>query len=82
MTLAARRRRDAAAFRGTPEPEPLTVIDATTISDPQNADEALAVFSLYAEPGDTLTLCSDWCRSNLGEPCSCSPTRLVVGAEA
>lgn len=81
MTLAARRRRDAAAFCG-PLDEPLTVIDATQIHDPKNADEALAVFSLYATDGDVLTLCDDWCRSHLGDTCSCEPTRLVVGAKA
>lgn len=84
MTLAARRKRDAAAFRGQPEPEPLPVLDATTIDVPANADEALAIHARYAEPGDTLTVHSPMCRLNLDvcEDCTCTPLALLVGAEA
>lgn len=84
MTLAARRRRDAAAFRGTPAAEPLPVLDATVIDEPANADEALAVHARYAEPGDTLTVHSPMCRLNLDvcEDCTCTPLALRVGAKA
>jgi hypothetical protein len=88
VTLAARRRRDAAEFRMRPDSadagEPLTIIDATVIDEPTNADEALALFSLYAEPGDTITICSDWCLRNLSasNECSCKPIAIVVGAKA
>jgi hypothetical protein len=84
MTLAARRRRDAAAFRGLVAHEPLPVVDATAITEPTNADEALAVHARYAEAGDTLTVHSAWCRLNLDvcEDCTCTPLALRVGAEA
>lgn len=67
-----------------PVGEPLEVIDATTIDEPTNSDEALALFALYAEPGDTLTLCSPWCLRNLStqNACTCSPVAIVVGPEA
>lgn len=84
MTLAARRKRDAAEFRGQSHAEPLPVLDATQISEPTNADEALAVHARYAEPGDTLTVHTPMCRLNLDvcESCTCTPLALVVGAKA
>lgn len=88
MTLAARRKRDAARFKSRdprPEDEPvLAVIDATTIDEPTNSDEALALFALYATEDDTLTLHSEWCATNLSveNACSCTPVALAIGAKA
>lgn len=85
MSLAARRRLDAARFKRTAEESaPDRVIDATAIDEPSNSDEALALYALYAEPGDTLTLHSEWCRTHLdaAEQCTCTPVALVVGATA
>jgi hypothetical protein len=83
--MSARRRKEAAAFKRPASDEPaFDVLDATKIDEPRNSDETLALFALYAEPGDTLTLCSEWCRSHLSvdEPCTCTPVALVVGARA
>lgn len=88
MTLAARRRRDAAEFRMRPDSadagEPLTVIDATVIDEPTNADEALALFSLYAEPGDTITIHDASCPTTRDSAwrCRCTPVTTIVGARA
>lgn len=90
MTLAARRKRDASAFKRRtalpPEPDEsaLQVIDATQIDEPANAEEALALHALYAEAGDRLTVHEPMCRLNLDvcEDCTCSPRTLHVGATA
>lgn len=86
MSLSARRRVDAAAFRRatitTPARSP--VIDATLIDDPANADEMLAWCLNYAHEGDIVTIHSEMCRTHLGclEPCTCTPVAIVVGARA
>lgn len=84
MSLAARRKLDAAAFkRADTEPE-VEVIDATAIDEPKNSDEALALFALYAVEGDVISLHSDMCLTHLSadNACSCSPVELRVGASA
>jgi hypothetical protein len=60
------------------------VIDATKLDDPTNADEVLALFLSYAEPGDVISMHTDFCRTHLGddEPCTCTPTTLTLGARA
>jgi hypothetical protein len=60
------------------------VIDATQVDDPTNADEQLALFLFYAEPGDVISMHSAMCRTHLGddEACTCTPTTLTLGARA
>jgi hypothetical protein len=63
--------------------EIVTYIDATKIVDPKNADESLGFFMHYAEPGDVVTLHSEWCRTHLGDwACTCTPRSMIVGAKA
>lgn len=66
------------------EVTPLVVLDATTIREPENADEVLAYWLYYAEPDDVITLHSAWCRTQLHitEWCSCTPVTLKLGAKA
>ena len=75
MSLAARRRRDAAAFR---------TIDARKIRDPRDSDEALAQCVLYAIPGDVISLHEVECatRQDANAGCSCTPITLTLGAKA
>jgi hypothetical protein len=90
VTLAARRKRDAGAFRSRstrPIEEPataLTVIDATTIDEPANSDEALAQAVEYAQPGDVITLHDAGCPTTRDKAwrCRCKPIALEVGAKA
>lgn len=92
MTLAARRKRDAAGFRRvldaypddpTPTPE-IAVIDATVIDEPQNSDEALAQAVEYAQPGDRVAIHAVDCptRRDSAWGCKCEPVTAEVGAEA
>jgi hypothetical protein len=63
---------------------PMIVLDATKLTEPTNADEALAMLVSYAEPGDVVTLHSDWCRTHLDAAyeCTCKPIALLIGAKA
>jgi hypothetical protein len=63
---------------------PVTVIDARFIDDPTDADEMLAWCMNYAEDGDSVSVHSPFCRTQLGilEPCTCAPKVLVLGARA
>lgn len=65
-----------------PEHQPLRLINARRIRDPQDADEALAVNLLYAEPGELVPLHGGMCLTNIGGDCTCTPRMLVVGAAA
>jgi hypothetical protein len=62
----------------------MTIIDATKLFSPANADEALAIGINYAEPGDIITLHTDWCRTHLdaANDCTCTPQIMVMGAKA
>ena len=89
MTLAARRKRDAGAFKRRtaerPQDEPtIDVIDATAIDEPANTDEALALHTLYAEPGDKLIIHATDCptRRDGAWACRCTPIAMTVGATA
>lgn len=83
MSLAARRKRDAAAFKRAADDAP-EVIDATQIREPRNCDEALALFALYATEGDVISLHGDMCLTHLSadNACSCTPVELRIGARA
>lgn len=56
----------------------MIVLDARCIHDPQNADEALALFLFYAQEDDLLTLHTNWCRTQLDAcfECTCTPTTM------
>ena len=61
----------------------MTVIDAQKVDDPANADEVLVFYVLHAEPGDVITLHTEWCRTHLGAwDCTCTPRAIVVGTKA
>ncbi len=62
----------------------MTIIDATTLRYPKNADEVLAMYVSYAEPGDRITVHTAMCRTNLHvcEDCTCTVTTMIIGAKA
>ncbi len=62
----------------------MTFVDATTIVEPTNADEALAYFLFYAEPDDIISLHDGWCRTQLdaNHECTCTPRTMRLGAKA
>ena len=62
----------------------MTVIDPSTISEPENADEVLGLFIYYAEPGDVVTLHALTCPTtrDSGWRCRCTPQTLTIGAKA
>lgn len=62
----------------------MIVLDARTIHEPSNADEALALFLYYATPDDVISLHTGMCRTNLEAAfeCTCTPRILKLGAKA
>ncbi len=56
----------------------MLVIDARRIRDPKDADEALGVDRLYAEPGESILFHRPMCLLNVGGQCTCTPRVLVV----
>jgi hypothetical protein len=62
----------------------MIVLDATKITEPQNADEQLAYFLCYAEPDDLISIHGNWCRTHLDAAfeCTCVPRILRLGAKA
>jgi hypothetical protein len=61
----------------------MTVLDAREILEPANADEVLAFYLTYAEPGDVVSFHTDWCRTQLHvcEDCTCTPKTMKIGAK-
>ena len=62
----------------------MTVIDATTITEPETGDEVLALYVSYADDGDRISVHTPMCRTNLHvtEDCTCVPKTMTIGAKA
>ena len=62
----------------------MTVIDATVIDTPENADEVLALHVSYAIEGDVVTIHADTCPTarDTGWRCKCRPITMTIGAKA
>jgi hypothetical protein len=62
----------------------IAFIDARAIHEPTTADEVLALYVYYSEPGDTVTIHEPHCPTTRDSAwrCRCTPQTLTIGARA
>lgn len=64
--------------------EVIDVIDAVEIVHPENADETLAYFILWASDGDRIAMHGLMCRTQSDDraACTCAPRSITLGPRA